>query len=91
MHALENVVENPLTERALGLLRCPSCKGSLLPGALKLECSSCQISYPVVKGVPVLLDEKKSVFRVSEISMEQQKPPPRPQLEEDCQTMAASS
>lgn len=59
------------TDRLLTMLRCPACKGSLMPHDLQgLECSACRVRYPVLRGVPILLDEKRSVFRASEIAMQ---------------------
>jgi SAM-dependent methyltransferase len=49
-------------------LRCPACGGRLSPGrsergeTLRCEGPACGRSYPVVGGVPVLVDERKSLF-----------------------------
>jgi SAM-dependent methyltransferase len=40
-------------------LCCPVCKAELVMESLKLSCSMCKRSYPVVGGVPVLLDGAK--------------------------------
>jgi len=74
MQDRKTVAKGALSNRALNLLRCPSCKGSLMPSHPGLDCASCSTSYPVLNGVPILLDERNSIFRVSDISIEQQKP-----------------
>lgn len=49
-------------------LRCPACGGRLAPGrsargeVLRCEGQACGRSFPVVGGVPVLVDERKSLF-----------------------------
>jgi uncharacterized protein YbaR (Trm112 family) len=49
-------------------LRCPACGGRLSPGRSErgdvLRCGGpqCGRVYPVVGGVPVLVDERKSLF-----------------------------
>lgn len=39
------------------ILCCPTCKGRLVFGAESIDCLRCHISYPVVRGVPVMLME----------------------------------
>jgi uncharacterized protein YbaR (Trm112 family) len=39
------------------LLVCPSCRGELDDGPGVLTCRSCEVSYPVVEGVPYLVVE----------------------------------
>lgn len=53
-------------------LRCPACRGLLASGEGDLACTAegCQARYPVVNGVPVLIDDRRSVFRVAEIAAE---------------------
>ena len=47
------------------LIACPKCKGPL-GGADLLTCESCQLGFPLVQGVPVLINEGSSVFRVQD-------------------------
>ncbi len=39
------------------ILRCPACHGELTDGAASFTCAACDVTYPVVDGVPVLLVE----------------------------------
>ncbi|EHM02568.1 methyltransferase domain protein [Acetobacteraceae bacterium AT-5844] len=45
---------------------CPVCRGSLTQGAQTWECAGCGATFPVVRGVPVLLNEQNSVFRIAD-------------------------
>lgn len=47
-------------------LRCPRDQGSLLGREFTLICPICARSYPMVDGVPVLIDDNNSVFAVSD-------------------------
>lgn len=46
------------------LLRCPACHAKLAKTDQHRKCSNCQcgVQYPVVNGVPVLINEQRSVF-----------------------------
>lgn len=46
-------------------LACPVCHRSLT-GVAKTSCSACEIDFPLVDGIPVLLNESNSVFRLSD-------------------------
>jgi len=50
------------------LLRCPVCHAPLRDTAEGLQCESpdCGSLYPVHSGVPVLIDERSSVFRIAD-------------------------
>jgi SAM-dependent methyltransferase len=56
---------SPGTER---LLRCPACQGTLRRSASSLRCENaeCGARYPIVDGVPVLIDEARSVFALDD-------------------------
>jgi SAM-dependent methyltransferase len=45
------------------LLRCPACRAALEARDAGFTCSGCAREYPVVDGVPVLIDETQSIFR----------------------------
>jgi len=49
-------------------LRCPICHAALDDVGAALACRGCATLHPVVRGVPVLLDEANSVFTVVEVS-----------------------
>ena len=49
-------------------LRCPACGGGLADAAERLLCqnTACERAYPVVRGVPVLIDDDTSVMRTGD-------------------------
>lgn len=53
-----------LSAKVRSLLRCPTCKGELLDDKAQLRCVNpgCQLEFPTPNGVPVLIDESRSVF-----------------------------
>lgn len=56
---------------ATALLCCPVCNAGLTEGnndSLRCVSPSCNISYPIVNGVPVLIDESRSLFRIDDFS-----------------------
>lgn len=48
----------------LGILACPICRGGLQRGAEHLRCTGadCGAEFPMVDGIPVLINEKRSLF-----------------------------
>jgi len=46
-----------IDETLLALLACPACQGKVQFKDHQIVCLSCQRSYPVVNGIPVLLAE----------------------------------
>lgn len=46
-------------------LRCAACRGSFARRG-HLECGACGRRYPVVRDVPIVIDEASSLFRISE-------------------------
>ncbi|MEN0065074.1 MAG: Trm112 family protein [Myxococcota bacterium] len=40
------------------VLVCPRCRGELTDADLGLFCAACNLTYPVVDGVPWLIDER---------------------------------
>lgn len=57
-----------LSEALLGQLRCPACAAPLTLIESRLECleAGCQALYPVVDGIPILINERASVFSISD-------------------------
>jgi SAM-dependent methyltransferase len=51
-------------------LRCPRCLSALEQRGTVLTCEgkTCRTAFPVVDGVPVLIDEDRSVFRISDFT-----------------------
>lgn len=52
------------------LLRCPICHAKLRQAGQKYSCvnSECDTDFPIVDGIPVLLNEKSSVFAVDDFT-----------------------
>lgn len=48
------------------LLCCPACKSSLRERGSQLACTSCKEVYPIVDGIPVLLNEANSLFPIND-------------------------
>lgn len=45
-------------EKILKLLVCPKCKGKLIYDGKALICDEDKLSYPIIDGIPVLLQEE---------------------------------
>jgi SAM-dependent methyltransferase len=54
------------TRRFASYLRCPRCLGELRHDHSALSCVECSESYPVLDGIPVLLNEDNSIFRIED-------------------------
>src|SRR6187200_2287940 len=50
------------------LLRCPICRASLEAHDAQLRCTNaaCARAFPVVDGIPVLLNEARSIFAIDD-------------------------
>jgi SAM-dependent methyltransferase len=48
-------------------LRCPRCRSTLQAEIDVLACTACNARYPCVDGVPVLIDEERSLFDIASI------------------------
>lgn len=64
--ALRPKLKVPVSIREL--LRCPVCKAKLALMGDRLECTRplCRSSFPIIEGVPILLNENASVFSIAE-------------------------
>lgn len=51
-----------LSPDAVALLRCPACGSTLDAGTDGYACTGCERTFPVVHGIPVLIDESRSLF-----------------------------
>ena len=49
------------------LLRCPSCKAKLNLLGKQFRCSNCGTLFPIIDGIPVLLNENSSVFSIDDL------------------------
>src|SRR5689334_11610799 len=47
-----------MTSDLLEILRCPVCRSRLAPEGDDLSCSGCGTAFPVVDGMPRLLDDR---------------------------------
>lgn len=56
-----------IDQSVLNKIRCPSCKEKIKKLNSKLVClnKKCKKTYPIIDGIPILLDKDKSLFRVS--------------------------
>jgi SAM-dependent methyltransferase len=45
---------------------CPKCRGDLTLDTPTLICRQCASRYPVIDGIPVLIDEDNSIFRIGQ-------------------------
>lgn len=70
-HEIETAasVTSRLDSELLRLLRCPVCRAELEEEASTLVCtdSHCRSVFPVVDGIPVLINERESLFHIEEI------------------------
>lgn len=59
-------------------IRCPRCRGILSERNAFLECaeSACAERFPVLGGVPILIDERSSVFRIADYTSHSLTKPP---------------
>lgn len=57
-----------LTESTQRLLRCPICKSKLILDNCQLKCMNiqCATCFPIVDGIPILIDELSSIFSISD-------------------------
>ena len=62
-----------LSAAALQFLRCPQCKSELLSAEEYCRClnAQCQKVFPIVDGIPVLINEENSVFRLTDFTRKQ--------------------
>ncbi|MGH7226839.1 MAG: Trm112 family protein, partial [Gemmataceae bacterium] len=47
-------------------LQCPKDRGTLAAAGASLVCGVCGMTYPVIGGVPVLINDASSVFAVGD-------------------------
>ena len=60
--------EMRLPEEVIDLLRCPSCRAQLEFADGQFVCASgeCEARYPVVDGVPIIINEHRSLFALAD-------------------------
>jgi SAM-dependent methyltransferase len=59
-----------IQKETIALLCCPKCRSELKQTGDAFVCKSdtCQSTYPVVGGIPILVNESNSIFRISDYS-----------------------
>ncbi len=57
-----------LSEEAQRILACPICKGPLYIETDQLGCKAadCRATFPILDGIPILINEKNSVFSIAD-------------------------
>lgn len=73
-----------LSEETQELLRCPVCSSQLELGEAQLKCTSdrCQACFPIVNGIPVLINDRASVFAIGDyLEVDNTMLKPKPLLE----------
>ncbi len=67
-----------LPSEIVSSLRCPLCRSVLGVGAGSLRCQAgtCASSFPIVDGVPILLNEKRSLFSIDDYRRPSRPGPP---------------
>lgn len=61
--ARSSILQSPLRDA----LRCPCCRGTFAITDDHVTCQGCAVSFPVVAGIPVLINEERSVFSTRDI------------------------
>jgi uncharacterized protein YbaR (Trm112 family)/SAM-dependent methyltransferase len=56
-----------LNDKITELLICPACSGKI-NFSDKIICSNCNAIYPIVDGIPILIDEKNSLFSLEQFT-----------------------
>lgn len=55
-----------LNRTLLDILACPRCGGDLVVSGSEAACGGCGFVFPVRNGVPVLIDDERSVFSIAD-------------------------
>ncbi|TBR58048.1 methyltransferase type 11 [Westiellopsis prolifica IICB1] len=87
MHTKIKTLENTqirISQTIQEKLCCPVCNSKILSTNYLLECVNphCQVIFPIVDGVPILINESASVFRINDfLNQEDTKLKPKSKLE----------
>jgi SAM-dependent methyltransferase len=62
-----------LSEPVQKMLRCPICKAKLEPHDEYYQCqnSECNFLFPIINGIPILIDDESSVFAINDFVNQQ--------------------
>jgi len=62
---------NSFVSSISNILRCPCCHNHLpiIDCAQEIRCLACGTKFPIVRGVPILLNEKSSLFSITETTV----------------------
>ena len=61
------MARTPLSEGTIKMLRCPACLSRLDFSEARAQCASCRKAFPVLDGIPVLINDSESIFSIKEI------------------------
>ncbi len=59
--ALVEEISGQIPQPILAQLACPACHGSLAPNSTELICDACGRRYPIVEGIPVLIEGREQL------------------------------
>ena len=65
-NVMNTFLKNPTSIEGL---RCPVCNHivfSTIPADIIITCAQCLKAYPIVEGIPIMIDDNKSIFRQSD-------------------------
>lgn len=60
-----------IDQDTLSILRCPNCAHDLHCGQTEFSCISCASTYPISRGVPILVTPSKSIFDLETFTNEE--------------------
>jgi hypothetical protein len=51
-----------IDKKLLDILACPVCKGDIFEDKEELVCVKCKRRYPVIEGIPIMLEEEAKLM-----------------------------
>lgn len=57
-----------LSNQIVNILTCPKCKNKIMRDKSIIKCNNCNITYPIVEGIPILINEENSLFSIKDFT-----------------------